>query len=91
MFIAGDRFTCRDCGEEIVLPASYGPGYKERVVQIGVSANGDAVWDKLTKHLCVTDFDGYESEQHATCKVGNGHPLSGRKLNLAMIQRAREE
>jgi hypothetical protein len=81
------EYICRDCGTVVVVPASYMPEFKRRIVDIAMSESGESMWDRESKHLLVEDFDGYQSESHATCRVGKGHALAGKRLTLAMIQR----
>lgn len=81
-------FVCRDCGASITIPWSFAPEYSRRVVDVASSADGESVWDRETRHLCVTDADEWgPSPTFAQCRVGKGHPLTGHRLTLAMIQR----
>ncbi len=82
------EFHCRDCGVTVMLPVSYDPAFKRRVVNIAISEDGESDWDRETRHLCVTDSDPYgPSATFAQCRVEKGHPQAGQHLSLALIQR----
>jgi hypothetical protein len=79
-------YKCRDCNQVVSLPVSYAPEYKRRVVDIASHQEGESMWDRETRHLCILDLSDFEDTYFATCrKYGTGE-----RITLAMIRRELE-